>query len=269
MSNFLERLAATAKGAAPTLTPLIPALTAPWTPEPVEAPVAGTAAERSVETPRVAPAVTPERPSFAQPAPPPVPASPIQTIHEHRIVEVREHVQETPVPPPPPPSVRADADPALRPVPVLSAPPTFSFEQTVWREPPSRPESDPARPATAPSSVAPPTVHQPRESRALELQAVVKPAAVPQPPSPAGDGVRIRVPSERALTPAPAAAPIFHPGERLAALPEPEPVRIIIDRIEVRADTRAPAPAPVERKPRPAPAVSLDTYLRRGNGSQA
>jgi hypothetical protein len=65
------------------------------------------------------------------------------------------------------------------------------------------------------------------------------------------------------------AAPVFRPAERLTTVANPEPVRIVIDRIEVRPAATPIAPDRPPQRTRPGPPISLDEYLRRGSGERS
>jgi hypothetical protein len=265
MSNFLERLAAITLGAAPTLAPLIHPLTAPANGPAVDTPQSEIAAERMAKAPHVSPmpisepTVTPvtRTPSVSE-APP---ARKSESTPQNPMV-----AEFVPVPPPQPFQVHVEQESTQAPANPPRAPDTFSFERPVFVDAPPRPEQSPVLPpATSQASVELGAGEKKTTRPATETVPVMPQPAAVLPPLPAPREISVlRATSERTLSPSPSTTPLFHPAEQLAGVREPEPVRVVIDRIEVRAAVPPPV-EPAQPRTRPAPALSLDDYLRNPN----
>ena len=116
--------------------------------------------------------------------------------------------------------------------------------------PPAAPPPPPRRVARAESAAAHPVPERP--------EGIPAPALARGPASPAATPV-VAFPAVRLRPARSSATPAASPALRAA---EPEPVRIHIGRVEVRANLE-PSPAPPRRSPQsPEPALSLPDYLR-------
>ncbi|WP_294533192.1 hypothetical protein [uncultured Rhodoblastus sp.] len=164
------------------------------------------------------------------------------------------------------PAARSERDPPVRNPPPPAVERREPPQTVAWREtppaPPAQPEPIARERSAAERSDPPPFI----ETRILETDAPPRPQdAQDARPAPSADALFPRARQDAAAPRAPAPARLFEPAERASAPPAPPPIRISIDRVEVRAAGAAPS-APAAPRPRERPRVTLDDYLARRDG---
>lgn len=274
MSNFLQRLAATALGAAPSLEPLIPVVD-PLRIRRPDTSLAEISGDQRAKTVESAPAPTPPNIVAAQ--------TPVETEpQEPRFARVAEPPglplragPELHPPVPSDPPARAEAPLAEPPLPPPIPARPFWIDTPVESLQPAAPPRPPeAKPPTQRAEPAPaPVTAEVFRSTAVEapLPASPRPAAldVPAPPDLRGGILQPAAqPPASPLSP-PAQHRLFVPLERIAPPREEEPVRIAIDRIEVRAVTPPASREPSQPAPKRVSGLSLDDYLRKSGRQPA
>jgi hypothetical protein len=250
MNDYFHMLAETALGMREALSPLIGPVFSPLPAQPDEAalfaaPPAQTPVRTEIQSP-VAHAAPEIHVHHHAAAPPAAVTYPVIERREEVRQSHHETVKESVVFAPPAPPL---AVPAPTPAAIPAAREMFErvTERTVAHEP-VRTVDKRVESHTLERSPGKETIREFTQERLVERDRVHQPAVVE----------RIRTAQ---------AAPQFRVVERIAPPKEPEPVQIVIDRIEIRATSPAATPTPPQpHRPAPVAALSLDDFMKRGRG---